>query len=385
MSSVRVPIAPGATLPPDLVVGRDELVRRYSRTLQDSSLMLVAPRRVGKSSICRKMAAQVTEKVEFLYRDLQGNRTVDQFMACLYEDTQQILSRLTKTKVGAVEFIRGLTGTVQYDGLKVTIANQWQKFLEILLDDVEKWGSQNDRLVVLAWDEFTWFLLSLVQEGSARDAMVLLDRLRACRQSGKHLHLRFVFTGSIGMEEVLDQLKRTGYGNDPFNDVRREVVPLMDPASAAELARALLPLDQVGLSPVLAQVCEGHPYFLHHVAFELREAGVWTEAAAQAALDRLLESETDPLELRQYLDRLCSYYPEDRRQILALLDRVAQGACTVDDLVRELGMDREVVLTLTDHLRRDLYLQRSAQKFQFRNRFLLRFWCIERGLSLRAT
>ena len=60
--------------------------------------------------------------------------------------------------------------------------------------------------------------------------------------------------------------------------------------------------------------------------------------------------------------------------------RIAMGGCSIDDLARELGMDRELVLTLTDRLRRDLYLTRARGRLHFRARFLRRFWRLERGL-----
>ncbi len=64
--------------------------------------------------------------------------------------------------------------------------------------------------------------------------MELLDTLRALRQS--HSHLRMVFTGTIGLHHRLHALKRSGYANDPTNDMDVVEVPPLAAADAQELA-----------------------------------------------------------------------------------------------------------------------------------------------------
>lgn len=209
--TTRVPISPGGTLPPELVVGRDDLARRYCGLLGDLSLALVAPRRVGKSSVCRRMvylAGREFPRLEFVCRDLQGERSVERFLARLYEDTGKLLSTRLKAEVRAAALLRALTGSVEYDGLKVKLPeSDWRSLLERLLDDIQAWAAANDRVVVLMWDEFTWFLHDTIQAGGARDAMTLLDRLRAARQSGRNTHVRFVAVRGRTVDELASLIK----------------------------------------------------------------------------------------------------------------------------------------------------------------------------------
>jgi len=61
-------------------------------------------------------------------------------------------------------------------------------------------------------------------EGEAA-AMEVLDVLRSIRNDTHPYEM--VFTGSVGLHQVLNMLRKGGYANDPTNDMRTvEVLPL---------------------------------------------------------------------------------------------------------------------------------------------------------------
>lgn len=53
----QIPTNPGGTLPPEHVLGRDELIAQYWQKLETQSIALLAPRRFGKTSITKRMLA----------------------------------------------------------------------------------------------------------------------------------------------------------------------------------------------------------------------------------------------------------------------------------------------------------------------------------------
>jgi hypothetical protein len=53
---------PGGILASNEVVGRDELIAEIWRTLAVQSVVLTSERRIGKTSVIRKMADQVTNR-----------------------------------------------------------------------------------------------------------------------------------------------------------------------------------------------------------------------------------------------------------------------------------------------------------------------------------
>jgi len=58
-------------IPPNEVVGRDKLIARMWKTLERSSAVFTAERRIGKTTILKKMEAEPAEGHVILYADLE--------------------------------------------------------------------------------------------------------------------------------------------------------------------------------------------------------------------------------------------------------------------------------------------------------------------------
>lgn len=380
---------PGGTIHPDMVLGRDETIAGYWDILQQRSLALLAPRRLGKTSVCRRMERYPREGMAVRYRDLEGFEHPVDLVRALLDDGDAMFDRGVIWAQRARRYAERILGTVEIkEVLTVRLAEQdWKALLDELLADLQDWAQRERKLVVLFWDEFTLFLYDLVKRGQALAAMTLLDRLRAARQ--QHPRIRMVYTGSIGLAEVLQSLADRGYANDPVNDMAKEVLPLMASTPAADLAGRLLAGfvhdkgARAALAAHVAGIAQGHPFLIQHIADRLRIEGRADTAAADAALERLIDAEGDPLELSHYLTRLALYLDEaQHRAALAVLDRLAVSAqgLGVDELVDATGADRELLLRLLASLRKDLYLRREEGRFSFRLDFLRRWWLQERAL-----
>ena len=216
--------------------------------------------------------------------------------------------------------------------------------------------------------------------------MTLLDRLRAAR--AQFPRVRMVYTGSIGLEEVLSVLRKQGYANDPTNDMATEILPLLEIDEATLLADRLLGSFQLvspALSVHIAQICEGHPFLIQHVADRLRIAPpLRSESGAEAALETLLDETGDPLELSHYIERLEKYFPDPEHGLaLEILDTLALRTAPVsfNDLRDAIGLpDRNALLRVLKVLRRDLYLTRTGRDWSFSLNFVRRYWMLERAL-----
>jgi hypothetical protein len=69
---------PGGYIPPGQVIGRDTQIRRYWNVLEGRSLVLSAERRMGKTTIIRKMEAvrdvlTLLQLAHYLERNEEGN------------------------------------------------------------------------------------------------------------------------------------------------------------------------------------------------------------------------------------------------------------------------------------------------------------------------
>jgi len=77
---------PGGQLDPSDIVGREELIDRLWRVLRRQSLVLVAVRRMGKTCIVKKMAAEPPEVCLVVYHDLEDVHTVGQLAEMVFDD-----------------------------------------------------------------------------------------------------------------------------------------------------------------------------------------------------------------------------------------------------------------------------------------------------------
>jgi hypothetical protein len=231
-------------------------------------------------------------------------------------------------------------------------------------------------------------------EGGERAAIEILDTLRALRQM--HPSLRMVFTGSIGLHNVLGSLKRAGYANAPTNDMHGVDVPPLDLPDAQQLACRLLdgeglsPTDPAAIAGIIATQVDCIPYFIHHVVNDLAVSGARPdeETVARVVHDRLTDDQ-DQWNLRYYRERIDIYYSEDeRRMALAFLDDLsaADGPLPFAKLFDLLAAkvptnDRELALNTLTLLRRDHYVvQEPAGGYRFRFPLIQRFWRLHRGL-----
>jgi hypothetical protein len=379
---------PGGALRPDHVVGRDALIREYWQTLQVQSLALLAPRRIGKTSIMVRMELLVPAGFLVVRRNLEGLESTSEFAQVLLEDIEQLLGTWKTKALRAREFLAKL-GVVELHKIKLELRGVgWKRLLERLFDDLEEQLALHDQTLVLMWDEVTLFIAQLINSGRASDAMLLLDVLRAIRQG--HPRVRMVLTGSIGFGELLRRLRREhGYRNRPLNDVAQRLVPLLQTGGAEALVCALLRHSGSALEPTfineLVRVSEGHPFVIQLLVERVLQQSVPSRANISACLAILMTPPGDPLDLNHYLERLERELDADAVALArAVLDAVATSATGLDRaavcnlLARH---PRDSVLATVRILEDDFYLRRGEHaELHFMFEFLRRFWIAERGL-----
>jgi hypothetical protein len=375
---------PGGALPPGQILGRDSLVERSWRHLEQQSVALFSPRRVGKTSVLRLLEHHAPPGWQVRVHDLERLDSAQAFAQLLYVDALELLSGRSKALARVKGFLQRVSGSVELSNVKLTLADDnWRRFLDSLFDDLEEeLGQRNERLVFL-WDELTLFIGDMTLRGQERDAMVLLDTLRAVRQ--RCSRIRMVLTGSIGFHLIKRQLDEKGYRNQPINDVRIESVPMLEPSDARPLVEALLRgisvEPQAALVDAIIAHSEGHPFVIQHLVESLRGKHDASEDDVAASLSSLL-SPPSVLDLGHYASRLSKYYGEREAPALAILDALARspGGMEVDELLEHLAMDRAIAVPAIQALRDDDYLLQRGRHLRFALDFVRRYWCEDRML-----
>lgn len=386
---------PGGQLAPQDVVGRDRLIARLWRLLQRQSLVLGAERRMGKTSIVKKMTAEPAAGVIPIYRDLESIREPLEFVQYIFDDVDSYLTqrkRLAERARGLLSKLTGVevAGIVKFPGL---VAPHWKTMLTHTIEDLDQ---NQDDTVVFFWDELPLMLYNIKKRSGEDVATEILDTLRSLRQM--HPRVRMVYTGSVGLHHVITSLRGEGYVNDPTNDMAVMDVPPLSSPDAALLARSLLngenlpaANDQATVAAI-AEQANNVPFFIHHIVDQMIDYdGPVDASAAQAIVEARLVDPQDPWHLRYYNERLDEYYAAEMRPFArAILDTlaVATQPLSFDDLfnlvkARIVTEDQDMVHRTLTLLQQDHYVvqEQGSGAYRYRLPLLQRHWRVSRGLA----
>lgn len=382
---------PGGTIAPEEVIGRDDLVTSLWRVLDRQSLVLTSERRIGKTTVIRKMIdAAGQDRVCFL-RDIEDLRSPAEFIGGIYEDVQPILSQREKGRQAFWGLLEKFGGA-EIGHIKLPQFTQhWKSLLSALFSDI---FASETRPVIFFWDELPLFLYNVKLSTGEQHAMELLDALRGLRQ--KYANLRMVFAGSVGIHQVIGSLRKHGYANDPTNDMATIEVPPLEPSHGAHLAHLLLQGERIEVLDDPARVSEalsraaGHiPYYIHYLVSRISNGtGQIHSEQVDACLKDLIADPNDPAHFYYYQTRLSTYYGDIEAEIaLNTLDALAAHEEPVDfddlwNLVkhRTSKAEKELFRHVLQVLLKDHYIFRDEDgTYAFRYSIVEEWWAYTRG------
>lgn len=386
---------PGGQLATSEIIGREKLIERIWRSLNRQSVVLSAERRIGKTSIMLKMKAESNPETEVVFfSDLERIYTPLELVETILQSVEEHLSVKQKTAYGFRKLFKHLAGTEIAGVIKLpaAVASHWKDLLVSVIKDLME---QEERRVYFFWDEVPLMLYNIKNRESETAAMEILDTFRALRQS--HPNLRMIFTGSIGLHNVLTGLRKTGYANDPTNDMDTIEVPPLEIDKAERLASLLIQGERIRLSKpdevsqAIASEVNGFPYFIHHVIDEMARVADddFGSEAVKQIVENALTNVQDRWHLRWYRERIDNYYePEEAIIALALLDALAsvEENLSFGDLFNlvkhKIETDNaELVREILNRLGKDHYTAQNATGgFAFRFPLIKRYWRLHRGL-----
>ncbi len=387
----------GAVLPPEHILGRDATVDRYWQLLKTgNSLLLLAPRRIGKTSICTLLGSRAPDGFLVSYADVEGCDSGRAFVNLTTKLANKVLERGKAQRIkdlgfwGARKIKKVETGGVS---VEINADTSVEVSLRRMLEDMEATCDTLGIELVLLWDEMPWFIDTLVKSAAYRDAKAILDGLRSHRQQQSRSRIRMIYTGSIGFFEVVDRLrKRAEYSARPANDMSLQQVPLLDTDGAWDLVAALVwNIEREGVLERrfvnhMAERCEGHPFIIQWVASELRQIDGSQPIGrddVNRILDELVKADADPLDLEHYVARLEEFgWGKDARAILNIVAPRGGHGATVNHLANLLPeIDRGGIMDAVKRLKRDGYVTQDGDSLRFCVLLLARWWTQRHGLD----
>jgi len=381
---------PGGLISPDETVGRDGLIDVIWRRLEGQSVLLTSERRIGKTSVIRKMQKASAQSDMCVFKDLEGFHSPGEFIEAIYSDLIPVLSRGERAKQRFFAALKAL-GDVQIKDIKMPkFQPHWKSLLtDVISDAVE---AHKGRFVFF-WDEMPLFIYNVAKMCGSQEAMALLDTLRSVRQN--YPTVRMVFTGSVGMHQVVQTLRKDGYANAPTNDMAIVEVPPLAPDAAKGLAIALLSGEKIkatdgadAVASAISDAASNIPFYIHTIVARIRDDTHSIDSAgAIAYADRLIKDSNDPADFGYYVKRLTTYYESGEAQLaLIILDILAAAnnppvfteLSAAVNHVRQVSDER--IRQMLETLLKDHYIRRNdASQYSFRYNIVQKWWKYARG------
>ncbi|HXB69880.1 MAG TPA: hypothetical protein VNY05_16625 [Candidatus Acidoferrales bacterium] len=359
------------------------------RGLETDNLLLLAPRRVGKTSVLRRMKADAdAHGFTAVFVDVSDCADELRFVQRLYAAILEHHGVGDRLWNGIKESWLGKTVS------RVKKAGGAGFSIEFESDDI-KWARMGeelaDALEPLEWqtliqvDELPVFALKLLNrpddtdQGRIREFLYWLRRLRL-----QYPKIRWMLAGSIGLDTVASRLNIA----DSINDLRIETLGAFDTPTAHALLQRLagaygIELDLAVREHAIARVGWPVPYYLQLIFDKLRECQEPGTEDVDRAVDTLLDPSHKGLfdywrqRLRDELGRPDAEYAA---ALLHPASRAAEGVraaifkLALTGAIADAGAREDKVRFLLDVLQNDGYLVEEAGRWRFRSPLLREYW-----------
>lgn len=368
--------------------GREkELEYIWKHIQKGNSIILSAPRRVGKSSLAKKIIRQAKDSGwNTLEINLEEIKSEEGFLKVFIKELQkQDWWEKTKSKSsGLIEtLLSGIKLSGEVFGVKGSF--EYQKEKEDSYDNLKKLLNHEEETLIMV-DELTVLLNSFIETdpvNGKKNAEFFLNWLRSFRQvSGTKI--RWIFCSSVGIDNFTSQhnLSHT------FNDVDPYPIGAFKKEKAKELLLELAKSDGIELSDEIIEYKLDKlgwllPYFIQILFFkfyhlvQVEDRGITIETVDEA-YDLLLKekhlntweerlNEYNQLEVyaRELLKRLSNNKGgESRSVLLSFLNTKVSDQEKADSILSK----------LLYMLQNDGYLIEDELKYTFRSPLLRDFW-----------
>lgn len=361
----------------------EELSRAHQYLDSNHSLVLSAPRRIGKSSFAKRL---IEDKQSIgwncVYIDLEGVRTRDEFLNILINkfDKSGIWTETISLAGGILnrifEGIKGI-GPLKFDFTHPETSENLYTSISEVIDHTK------DALVVI--DELTLFLSILDRNAdSHREAEFFLNWFRSLRQVSDS-KIRWVFCGSVGLHNFtrMRNLSMT------INDLVSFDFDALSAHEAKGLIEALAESENISMNnemiAILLEKLEWHiPYFIQLAFTNIKNhpnvrMGV-TYRMIDDSIDRLAHTD----EISTWSERLSEYNGQEdgARLILKRLSQSDKGlsrdqllaiyAQYTGEIPMKADNELSLILNMLEH---DGYIIRTGGGTRrFRSPLLKKWW-----------
>ena len=316
--------------------GREKEIRKANRLLDSNhSLLLSAPRRIGKSSLAKRLIEEKKQQGwKCVYIDLEETTTEEGFLRLVIEAFKengiwkQLAEGMSKGLVSVLDRIEKISlGPVDLNiGKREEQEDLYKNLKELIKHD-------EDTFIVV--DELTLFLGILNKsENGAEKVAFILNWLRSLRQVSK-TNVRWLFCGSVGLRNFTSAMN-LGY---TINDLMEFGLGELSREEAEGLLSGLCKSEDMEMSEelinyTLDKLHWNIPYFIQVIFSKLAEE--YEDEVTRESIDIAYNKLCSENYLSTWSERLSEYreFEVPARQILKSLS------------TQPAGMERDAMLNI---------------------------------------
>jgi hypothetical protein len=382
---------------------RENFVADLWEALEKHNVLLLAPRRTGKTSVMYHMLDSPKEGWLVIHLNVEDLATPEDFLVSLLEAIKEHQpAYLKQVLASGWEFLSGVLSRVE----KIE-AYEFKIELRRSPELKDRWREHSDELLERVFRAQAWVLfiidelpdmLGRMMNAAPDEFKVFLAWFRKMRDRSLQKNLRWLVGGSVNLIATLDQIGLV----KQVNDLKVEPLPALGEAEVRDFVGRMLSERGVtfdeSVVPHIAQLLGAPiPLFLQMLTQELYRS--WkrsrpkplTAETVDEVFNKALLGEMARDKLQHYRSRIDVHYPAAERDAAChLLDRLSLAEDGIShaglfDLYRRLEEQKTGARTgpalaqafqrLLWHLQSDFYIEcRSDNRYEFSSRLLKAWW-----------
>jgi hypothetical protein len=368
-----------------------EIQKIIDKLIDGNNLNIAAPRRVGKTSILLNLLDKKENNFVYVYVDTEDiNNEADYFKRILKEvlRTEEVVAsgRLKKLFESGQRFLSRIKGVkIMGQGIEFTGEDEVIDFKEDLINLLSGIELEDDKEIIILVDEFPQTIQNIIDANpdNLQPARKFLQANREIRLNPEiSRKVKFILTGSIGLNHTVAQIGSTAFVND-LNSV--EIAPLTA-VEAQNFLQDLLATKNMLVDKEVAQYLLKKIGWLIPFHIQLAVQEILTmgspgvdidEGLVDRAFDAIVERRNEN-HFNHYFSRLKRQFKGDEFSFLdELLDIMARQGVMAKDEIINLSVKYNLMQkwkNITDILIYDGYINNNPEGIYQFNSPVVRMW-----------
>lgn len=345
-------------------------------------ILLVAPRRVGKTSLMYRVMDTMGDTYIVVYVNTQSAHSENEFWEKIFDALmdEEFIATLQQRAINFVDLLStlrlseaGTKGIKFGDGEAIDYSKAFEKLLK---------NYDGDKKLILMMDEFSQTIENIIQYESMKKAEQLLEIHRELRQNHKlSKKAAFVYAGSIGLESVVANMK----SSKNINDLVNISVPPLDNDEAKKFLKYLctsngMQIEESDVEYILEKIEWLIPFYIQLIVQELKRLDRRGVSISTSSIDDAIEKVLSyKKNFIHWVERLEIFPKKERRfskEILSIISRDKSIASNeLLNLATKYDLKAYDAQQVVHALKYDGYINNSSNEETYRfNSPILRIW-----------